>query len=156
MFNANQLAELIIKPALIDLIMYSKEAVELLLFTCAVESDGGTYVKQLSGPALGIYQMEPNTYADIWTNYINKKNDILMRLTHSFDVNVMPSEDRMIYDLRFATAMTRIHYERVYVPLPKADDTDGLWKYYKQYYNTPNGKADYQRCIEAYRRFKAS
>ena len=156
MLKANQLAELIIKPALLDLIMYSKEAVELLLFTCAVESEGGTYLHQVNGPALGIYQMEPNTYADIWTNYINKKNDILMRLTHNFECGRMPSEDRLIYDLRYATAMARIHYERVYVPLPKADDIDGIWKYYKEYYNTANGKSHYEQSIEAYRRFKAS
>lgn len=156
MFNANQLAELIIKPALFDLIMFSPEAVQLLSFTCAVESDGGTYIHQINGPALGIYQMEPKTYADIWENFINKKPNILMVLTHSFDCGRMPSEDRLIYDLRFATAMTMLHYQRHYVPFPKIGDNDALYKFYKQYYNTANGKADYTKCMAAYRHFTNS
>jgi hypothetical protein len=155
MLNANQLSELIISPALSDLLMYSKDAVELLLFTCAVESNGGSFIKQINGPALGIYQMEPKTYADIWDNYINNKNSILMKLIHNFECNRIPSEDRLIYDLRYATAITRIHYERVNSPLPKAGDIDAIYEYYKKYYNTSLGKADYEKCISAYNKFKA-
>ena len=74
MFLHNQLRELIITPALSKLQLYSKDAEELLIFTCAVESDGGTYLKQIKGPALGIYQMEPRTYNDIWQNYMRNRS----------------------------------------------------------------------------------
>ena len=63
MIDNKQLRELIIGPSLDALQMYSKEAEEILVFTCASESLGGTYLKQVKGPALGIYQMEPATYA---------------------------------------------------------------------------------------------
>jgi hypothetical protein len=154
MLDSDQLRSLIIKPALTDLIMYSDEAVELLIFTCANESNGGTYLKQISGPALGIYQMEPTTYNDIWQNYIMKNSSILLRFIHGFGINSMPSEERLIYDLRFATAMARIHYERVKQPLPAIYDLDGIWNYYKQYYNTCEGKADYHDAINRYQVFR--
>lgn len=156
MFKAEQLRELIIKPVLIDLLMLSDEAVELLLFTCANESLGGTYLKQIHGPALGIYQMEPETYNDIWQNYIMTRNDLKLLLLHNFDAARMPSEERMVYDLRFATAMARIHYRRVREALPNPNDTMAMFNYYKAYYNSYAGKANYADSLRAYLRFKNS
>ncbi len=151
--NVAQLKDCIIKPALTDLNLFSNDAMELLVFTCANESDGGTYIKQINGPALGIYQMEPKTYNDIWQNYILKKNNLCLQLLHNFDAARIPSEDRLIYDLRFATAMTRIYYARFPEPLPKMYDIDGMWNYYKKYYNTGLGKADYHVALSKYDSF---
>jgi hypothetical protein len=153
MLNVEQLRELIIKPTLLDLVMFTEDAMELLVFTCAVESEGGTYLKQLKGPALGIYQMEPATYNDIWANFLKDKNSLLLMLLSNFNITYMPSEDRLIYDLRFATAMARIHYARFLEKLPHAADTMGLWKYYKQYYNTPEGAAEMLPSISKYQKF---
>jgi hypothetical protein len=153
MMDAEQLKTLVIMPTLRDLVLYSDEAIQLLLFTCANESLGGSFLKQVSGPALGIYQMEPETYNDIWQNYINFKSDLRLKFTHAFDIYRMPPEDRLIYDLRFATAMTRIHYDRIPEPLPKLNDLDGMWTYYKKYYNSTLGKADYHQTIANYQRF---
>jgi hypothetical protein len=150
MLNVHQLRELIIKPALEDLIMLSDDAVELLVFTCAVESGGGTYLKQFKGSALGIYQMEPYTYYDIWINYITKKLDLYAKLNTNFDVNRVPDEYRLIYDLRFATAMARIHYARASEPLPNKYDTIGLWEYYKTYYNSSQSVAQIDQTIQKY------
>lgn len=153
MINANQLREYIIKPALTDLVMLSDDAVELMMFTCAVESNGGTYIKQVNGPALGIYQMEPNTYNDIWQNYLKSRSSLLMMLLSNFECVSMPSEDRLIYDLRFATAMTRIHYYRVAEKIPPHQDIDTLWEYYKTHYNTSQGAAEKHAAIKQYYNF---
>lgn len=153
MLDSDQLRDLIIVPALHDLVLFSDAAVELLMFTCAVESDGGTYLKQIKGPALGIYQMEPETYNDIWQNYLRGKNSLLMMLLSNFQCAYMPSEDRMIYDLRFATAMARIHYARIAAPLPPSSSLDGMWSYYKNYYNTSNGAAEKDASIAKYKAF---
>lgn len=155
MFNCEQLTELVIKPTISDLGLYSEEAVELLIFTCANESHGGTYIKQVKGPALGIYQMEPATYNDLWQNFLYKNLSLLLQFNHNFDLHQMPSEMRMVYDLRFATAMARIFYARIKEALPKANDLEGIWSYYKRFYNTVNGKAERQSAIEAYHKFKA-
>jgi len=153
MLKADQLRELIIKPALSDLVMLSDNAVELLVFTCAVESLGGTYLKQIKGPALGIYQMEPNTYNDIWQNFIMHKQSLAMILAINFNCLSMPDEYRIIYDLRFATAMARIHYARVVTPLPAAKDINVIWEYYKEHYNTPAGAAEKEQSLQKYYNF---
>ena len=154
MLNCEQLTEFVIKRALYDLQLLSDDAVELMIFTCANESQGGTYLHQVKGSALGIYQMEPATYNDIWQNYIQNKSSILIQLIHNFQAPTMPNEDRLIYDLRFATAMARIHYARIPAPLPKANDIESIWNYYKTHYNTSEGKARYYSAIDAYHRFK--
>lgn len=153
MLNIEQFRELIVKSTLNDLQLYSKNAEELLIFTCATESMGGTYLKQIKGPALGIYQMEPNTYNDIWQNYLKFNMSIVMKFMTSFHVAFMPPEERMIYDLRFATAMARFHYRRVDEPLPPHDNIGAIWEYYKKYYNTPLGKADREHSIKQYELF---
>lgn len=153
MIDSKQLRMCIIKPALLDLQMFSEAAEELMVFTCAAESMGGTYLRQINGPALGIYQMEPATYNDIWQNRIKNKVNIYVMLIHNFGINSMPPEDKLIYDLRYATAMSRIFYERIPSRLPEAHDIDGIWNYYKTYYNTAKGSATKERCIAAYNRY---
>lgn len=153
MLNINQFRELIVKSSLNDLLLYSKEAEELMVFTCAVESIGGTYIHQVGGPALGIYQMEPTTYNDIWQNFIIPDNKLSLRLSNNFDVNRMPSEERLIYDLRFATAITRLFYLRIQEPLPAPTDVNSMWDYYKKYYNTLKGKAVKDESIKKYHDF---
>ena len=71
LINAVQLLYLVIDPALDALHMNSASARKLLHYTAACESNCGEYIKQFpSGPALGIFQMEVNTYYDLWDNYI--------------------------------------------------------------------------------------
>ncbi len=153
MLNSAQLRVLIIKPVLLDLSLYSEDAIELLIFTCANESDGGSYLKQVDGPALGIYQMEPATYNDIWQNFIYKRMDLKLKLIHHFNAATMPPEDRLVYDLAFATAMSRIFYLRIDEPIPKSNDTTAIYNYYKKYYNTAAGAANYQQAVEKYLQF---
>ena len=153
MIYEKQLRDLIIKPALYDLILDSPQAEELLVFTCAVESFGGTYLKQISGPALGIYQMEPTTYYDIWQNYLRGQPEINAKMVMNFDCNFLPPQERLIYDLRFATAMARIHYRRVPEPLPNQNNLDAIWEYYKKYYNTLKGKAEKSEAIAIYKNY---
>jgi hypothetical protein len=154
MLDVNQFRTLIIKPALSDLNLFSEEASELLVFTCAAESNGGSFLYQVNGHALGIYQMEPETYNDIWVNYITHKQSLKLQLLHNFNAPVMPDEYRLVYDLRFATAMARIHYLRRPEPLPVLTDTLGLWAYYKAHYNTSKGSSTKEHAITAYNRFR--
>jgi hypothetical protein len=153
MLNINQFRELIIKPTLQNLMLYSESAEELLVFTCATESLGGTFLKQEKGPALGIYQMEPATYNDLWQNYIKSNPSIMTMLMHNFSCIFMPDEHRLIYDLWYATAMCRLHYARVRAPLPAADDLESIWAYYKTFYNTEDGKAEKLVSLSRYHMF---
>jgi hypothetical protein len=153
MLNINQFRELIVKSSLNDLLLYSRDAEELIIFTCAVESLGGTYIRQVKGPALGIYQMEPETHNDIWMNFIYSRGPLSLRLFNNFDISKRPDESRLIYDLRYATAMTRIFYLRINDSLPSWDDENAMWEYYKKYYNTSKGAAIKDESIKKYHDF---
>lgn len=153
MLDCSQFRSLIIEPILSKLQIYSKDAEELLVFTCAAESLGGTLLHQIKGPALGIYQMEPNTYTDIWVNFIRARNQLATLMALHMGCNRIPEVERMIYDLHFATAMARIHYLRHNGKLPKHDDVDAIWEYYKKYYNTVKGKATKEESIKKYQQF---
>lgn len=153
MLDCSQFRSLIIEPVLSKLQMYSKQAEELLVFTCAAESLGGTLLQQVKGPALGIFQMEPNTYTDIWVNYIHSRNQLATLLALHFGCNKIPPVERIIYDLHFAAAMARIHFVRCPGKLPDIKDIDGIWDYYKKYYNTDKGKAKKEDSIKKYQDF---
>lgn len=153
MFDCSQFRSLIIEPVLSKLQIYSKEAEELLVFTCAAESLGGTLLQQIKGPALGVYQMEPSTHTDIWVNYIRARNKMATLMALHLNCTRIPEPERMVYDLHFATAMARIHYLRFSGKLPDVKDVNGIWDYYKKHYNTEKGKAKKEDAIEKYKQF---
>lgn len=149
--NTNQLRTYIINPALEGVGLYSAAASRLLLGTCAQESAMGTYLHQMNGPALGIYQMEPNTHDDIWHNYIDYRTELSDEIQDL--VGVIPHPDLMIHNLKYATIMARLHYYRVAEPLPDKDDVEGLAKYWKKYYNTEMGRGTTREFITNYERY---
>lgn len=127
--------------------LYSEAAEELLILTAAAESLGGQYIYQMGGPAVGIFQMEPNTHDDIWENYLEYKPELALETsfwTHSKD------SEALVYNLAYAILMARIHYLRVAEPLPSATDIDGLAYYWKKYYNTYRGKGTVRGAKEKY------
>lgn len=136
MFNVEQFVQLIIKPSIESIDKYSKSAENLLLITSS-ESNGGTYFKQIKGPALGIYQMEPNTYHDIWTNWLAFRKPFAKTILDACGYIEIPNEEALIYNLKYATIIARVHYLRVKEPIPDAKDFGGLIEYYYKYWG-PN------------------
>lgn len=122
--------------------LYSPEAEELLCATCAQESLLGTYRVQMNGPAVGIFQMEPEDYNDIWTNYLKYNFQLSVQVSALAEGNV--GAQQLIDNDPLAIAMARIHYLRAPEPLPAATDLAGLWQLYKLRYNTPQGAAKQQ------------
>ncbi len=153
MFKVNQLKEWIIIPYLESIGLNSSAAVNLLLGTCAQESSMGTFLHQINGPAVGMYQMEPLTYTDIIVNYLTYRPDLKRKILYTCHFDSFPSYDQLISNLGFATIMTRIHYYRVFEPLPEASDVKGLAAYWKKYYNTPAGKGTEEEFISNYERY---
>lgn len=148
----------IIEPVLQDLGLLSASAVNLLLGTCAQESRMGHFLRQQgAGPALGIFQMEPATHDDIWRNYLMYHGDLAGRVwSYLPDANRSPDPRNLVWNLKYATAMARIHYRRSPLPLPPADDISGLARMWKQVYNTPAGRGTEAEFISNYRRFVAA
>lgn len=154
MINAKQLRELVVEPTLEYLdpeVPYSEDAVELLLMTAAHESRLGTYLKQVNGPALGIYQMEPATHDDIYNNYLAYKPR-LEKLTGELHPYAFITEhELLVTNLMYATAMARVHYYRVPEKLPPKEDIKAMAVYAKRHYNTELGKATWEDYAEAYK-----
>ena len=143
--DKGQLRELVIVPTLKSLdpeIPFSNAAVKLLMMTAAHESRLGTYLRQLGGPALGIYQMEPATEDDIEVNYLAHRAYL--------DEKVLQTGMYLMTDLRYATTMARIHYYRDKEALPDEDDLIGLANYAKRIWNTEEGKATARDYYQAY------
>ncbi len=123
----------------------------------------GLYIRQLGGPALGIFQTEDATHDDI-----NDENDIfdnyliyrakLDKLVDDLRIPAkLPFHDQDVPNLTgnlfYATAIARIVYFRVPESLPLSDDTEGLGHYWKRHYNTHLGKGTVAEFVHNYNKY---
>jgi len=123
--------------------LYSQAASQLLLGTAAVESQFGTYIRQLGGgPALGIFQMEPKTYDWLCEKF---KNHYPERCWYRAEV--------LEHDLWQAILFARLRYKVTPEPLPDAGNLNALAHFYKKHYNTSMGKATPAMFIDAFQRY---
>jgi hypothetical protein len=143
--DPKQLRELVIVPVLRQLRLYSIEATSLVLGTAMHESHL-TYLKQVgTGPALGLWQMEPATHDDIWANFLKYRTDLAGVLTYVAG-DKTPTADHMVGNLWYACAMARMQYRRVPGPLPENNPGD-LAAFWKQHYNTPLGAGTVEQAL---------
>lgn len=155
--NPEQLLELIITPT--HKYMggnYQSDSADLLsLCTAAIESDCGYYIKQVNGPALGVWQMEPATYHDVKLNC-----DALRKQEFNYHVGELVGgacyflEENgchyLIQSPNYACAMARLKYSMDSNPLPKVTgnrktDERAFYDYYKRVYNTELGKSTFAK-----------
>jgi len=139
MFHKTQFKDLIGRVLLsADKRFSSMSAVNLLMGTAAVESKLGTYLRQIKGPALGVFQMEPETERDIWVNFLAYRPVLESKIQQMFQPAVIPSP-ALEYDIGYQIVMARLQYYRAPTPLPTYKDISGLAKYWKKHYNTSAG-----------------
>lgn len=123
----------------------TEAAVRLLLMIAAHESGGFHYCKQVRGPALGLFQMEPFTFRSTMT-YLER--------TGKFPaVSRKLRAERMVVDVEFAAAIARVYLYQFAEPLPDADDFNGLANYAKKYWNTEAGKATPEKYLMDFREY---
>jgi len=120
----------------------SESAVRLLLMISAHESGGFMYCRQKGGPALGLFQMEPPTYA-FCLEYLQRSGRF-----PALPVNYPAS--RLVTDTVLAAGIARVYLYTVPEPLPDADDLQGLAAYAKKYWNTESGAATVDDYYNAY------
>ncbi|MGR6871178.1 hypothetical protein ACU6U9_02465 [Pseudomonas sp. HK3] len=119
-----------------------ENAITLLLMIAAHESQGFRYCRQLNGPALGLWQMEPATY--------NDAIEYLKRTGKFTDIPRVLDAEELVVSPTFAAAMARVQLWRDPEPLPDADDLMGLAKYAKRVWNTELGKATVNEYLNDY------
>ncbi|MDT8871631.1 hypothetical protein RAA17_12385 [Komagataeibacter rhaeticus] len=148
----------IVTPALGMIGLGGAAAINLLTGTALAES-GLTYVQQNGGgPALGLWQMEPETHDDIWSTFLSDSRlNSLARAVLSSRSNWPPGARQVVGNAFYACIMARLKYYRAPGPLPAADDAAAQCRYWKSNYNTAlgAGAADsqhvalFQQAIEA-------
>ena len=141
--------ERIIKESLIHMEMDSEDARSLIYRTGKAESGYRSLEGYGDGnPALGFFQMEPNTGKDIWNNYVmyrDKYKDKLYELGFKYE----DLEFCLLSNIGLQVAFCRLHYRRVPAALPKASDLEGQAKYWKKFYNSHLGRGTVKHFMEA-------
>ena len=147
--NASDLRQLVIRPTLRHIGLWSESAENLLMGTAAQETLLGRYLKQINGVALGLFQMEPATHDDLYDNYLFYHAD-LEDVIHGLLAPRVRMLDLLVWNLAYATACCRIQYYRFPDPLPAAHDIDGLAMYWKTRWNTAKGKGTVEEFVKNY------
>lgn len=151
--NVDQLRMYVVRPTLEKFGMHSLAAENLVLGTCATESLMGEYIRQVDGPALGIYQMEPATHHDIYESYLSHRKPLINQIMGYFGWQNPPKDSELMNNIAYATLMCRIKYFRDSDPLPSASDIRGLANYWKRVYNSVLGKGTPDDFINKYNKY---
>jgi len=134
--------------------MTSKDATELLMMTAAQESHCGRYLKQEgTGPALGIFQIEPATYRDLFHNFLRYNQRLLAHLEGYFRVHERNFELNLKGNLSYQIVIARLQYRRFPEALPSCDCSTSMAQYYKKYWNTKKGKATIAEALFNYDKY---
>jgi len=131
--------------------LWTAEAEEMLLMIAAHESGLGRNLSQIGGPALGIYQMEPDTLVDNYKNYLFKRR-IFLKQVQDITGTVNIDEKHLQYNPIYSTIHARIKLYRSPGKLPEANNIVDMAAYCKKYYNSLKGKATPKKYIDAYNR----
>lgn len=154
MLYHKQFVDYVINPTLLELGLYSESASQLLLLT-AIQESGLSYLHQLGeGPALGLFQIEPKTYYDVYENYLSYRRKLYTSVNRIACCNdkalsngEVPNVSNLITNMAFATAIARIIYYRAPKKLPEYGDITGMAKYWKEFYNTKLGKGTIEQFV---------
>jgi len=126
----------------------NRSAVKLLLLTAAIESDMGHFIEQTvmcasNNGGMGIYQIEELTLS--WVLKRSYKYPLSKALELKFKI---PTSEFINYprniigNLFYQTAIARlIYWYKTADTLPDVDDNEGMWLYYKKWWNSSEGKA---------------
>ena len=127
----------------------SADAVQQLVFTVGAEVGGRDIRRQIGGPALSWWQIEPATAIDCdsrWLRYRTPVRDAIYRhLSHG-----MSLVDGVYDDPLIAAMVARVVYRRSKLNLVWPDDIRGQSRVWKEAYNTPLGKGTEREAVERY------
>ena len=134
----------IIEYTLKDLKMYSKDAALLVFRTGAAES-GYRHLEQVRGPAVGFFQVEPDTINDTIDNYLKFRESKLNHLIKR-GLDLDDPVNSVLCSIYLQVAFCRYKYWRCPEAIPKGLVPQA--KYWKKIYNGP-GKGTIEHFVEA-------
>jgi hypothetical protein len=134
-----QLASLVVRPTLARLPFNDGPVgLNLTLGIAAQESGGQALAQVPTGPALGLWQIEPATHQDVWDNYLKFKPDLAATIA-GFAFASMPRDMQLAANLAYACAIARLICRRAPEPLPSSSEPALLGAFWKTHYNTAGG-----------------
>lgn len=135
----------IIKKVCEDLGMYSKDVEDLIIATGNAES-GFRALEQNKGPAVGFFQIEPDTIDDVLDNYARYRPTVMQVL---LEYGMIQGEEHfsVMSNIALQVAFCRLCYRRVPDPIP--NNLNDMAKYWKKFYNTEKGKGTVKHFLDA-------
>lgn len=152
--NKNQIKDLI-KDVCIQLgdKYAKKEALDIVYATGLVESKY-EYIEQIgAGPARSFWQVEPETAVDNCKNFISARPELMQRAADILGIDpyhfIDPQLDNWDWILRTNIAAGILHCRIKYWRVPESieNSREGLAKYWKQHYNTPDGAGSVEHFL---------
>ena len=127
----------IAEKVLYKLDAYSDDALTLVMRTGMAESGYRTLRQMGNGPAIGFFQIEPDTINDVMDNYAHYRPHIMQDL---LDLGLKQGEEEfcVLTNIALQIAFCRLCYRRVPKPIP--NNLEDMAKYWKKHYNTEKGK----------------
>ena len=129
----------------------SKNARMLMLATAAIERNCGYYIKQINGPAHGIWQMEPDTEQDIWDNCDALRDQNFFNTINFLENGCGEGNQELIISPLYACAIARLKYAMDPNPLPPHNEIFEIYRYYKRIYNTESGASTFDKFKAAWK-----
>jgi hypothetical protein len=132
-------------------------AEELLMMTAAQETHMGRWLRQnygkgsANGVGRGIYSIEPSTHKALRIYFA--QNTKLMGRVDDFKAPHADLKGQLVWNLAYSTAIARLKYYSITMPLPKADDLQGLAEYWDKYFNGNPDHGFPEDAIMNYERF---
>lgn len=157
MLNVRQLRDLVVRPTLALLGLPGGLAAEKLVLGTAAQESGLEHLHQLgAGPALGLWQMEPATFHDLWDRWLQTPGRSRLRDCLSAITAIAPAApEQLVGNLYLGAAMCRLLYYSRPFSLPEdatVGDLAGIWK---KYYNSPAGAGRPEQFVANYERIVA-
>lgn len=155
--DAQQLRDQVVRPVLARLGLPGGLAAEQLVMGTAAQESGLRYLHQIGGgPALGLWQMEPATFADLWDRFLldSRRRDLRAKVVGLLAPWPSPLL-QLATNLDFGAAMCRIHYFARPFTFPAAPTVEELGQIWKAAYNSPLGKGTAAEFVANYNRLVA-
>lgn len=153
--NPQKFLLFVIRPTLLRLGLHSPASEQLLLAT-AIQESHLVHRKQIGGPALSYFQIEPKTHNDIWDNYLKYRSQLSNKVMQLMSNAGADKIKELENNDKYATAIARIHYLRVHAPIPQFNDIAKMAAYWKRYYNTALGKGRVIDFISNWKKYYSS
>ena len=125
--------------------LYSPAVVELMCMIVAHESMQGKHRRQVNGPALSLFQIEPPTHDDIWQNGPSMK-------ARAKRFGIVQNVASLETDDRYAIFVARHHLMRDPNPVPTTPEA--MARYCKSYWNTASGKATAEKYLNDWEQWR--